>query len=235
MGERFICGEADVSETKGLGAFEQSAGCGKDFVSKQFLEDHIRIAHLGQKSLVNGNRTKAKAKAAEANLEGFINDEDDDGTKSRKKKRATKSKLTAIEKLTGQMNDASIPNKKSQTNTRSGRQFPPQILPQPQPEFQEFVPWPPLLFMPENLMIGAENLLIPAGDLLDPSDDAFVDTPVESIDWALEREALQGGPFWVGDSGHHDIDQWNHDEMEMRRLIGDDYVKEPRLYEYPEL
>ena len=63
--------------------------------------------------------------------------------------------------------------------------------------------------------------------------------PLDNIDWAIQQQALHGGAFWVGgDGGQHDmagLDQWNHEEMEMRALIGHDYIEERREFEYPEL
>lgn len=222
MGERFICGEADVSETKGLGAFTPDAGCGKDFVSKQFLEDHIRIAHLGQKSLVNGKRAKNNI-PVEDDLDGFIDDEDADGPRTRKRK-PKKRGLTAIEKLTGERAGQPPPNAVSQPTLRSGRQFPAPVLQNPQTEFENFIPW-------QSPMPNDENVLIPI-------EGAFDINPLDNIDWAIQQQALQGGPFWVGGGGHHDmagLDQWNQDEMEMRALIGNDYIEERREFEYPEL
>ncbi|RAL68713.1 hypothetical protein DID88_007416 [Monilinia fructigena] len=52
-GQRFICGTFDVSQTADLVSWDGSDACGKDFVSKVNLEDHIRTLHLGLPSLLN--------------------------------------------------------------------------------------------------------------------------------------------------------------------------------------
>jgi len=46
----------------------------------------------------------------------------------------------------------------------------------------------------------------------------------EDIDWALQRQALEGGPFWVGaeEGMMQSGDNWSKEEEEMRRLIDPD-------------
>lgn len=57
-GQRFICGQADLSRSVKLEAWDGSDACGKDFVSKVNLEDHVRTQHLGLPSTVNARRVK---------------------------------------------------------------------------------------------------------------------------------------------------------------------------------
>ncbi|XDG00760.1 hypothetical protein ABKA04_000375 [Annulohypoxylon sp. FPYF3050] len=47
QGKSFVCGEFDVSRSKGLEDWPQSAGCRKNFSTKGNLEIHIRHHHLG--------------------------------------------------------------------------------------------------------------------------------------------------------------------------------------------
>jgi general transcription factor IIIA len=48
------------------------------------------------------------------------------------------------------------------------------------------------------------------------------------IDWELQRRALEGGAFWIGADEMQKsfrgeaVDEWTQEEMEMRRLVGDD-------------
>ena len=103
-GTRFVCGELDTSDMLELGQFEPEAGCGQDFSSKQYLEDHIRIAHLGQQSLVNGRRTKASRSYDDGSAAFVDDDEGEDDiyvpeTKSKRKQR--KDKHSALRAITG--------------------------------------------------------------------------------------------------------------------------------------
>lgn len=45
--------------------------------------------------------------------------------------------------------------------------------------------------------------------------------PSADIDWELQRQALEGGQFWVGsDEPIQNEVEWNQDAREMRRLVG---------------
>lgn len=100
QGERFTCGEFDISESLEFENFGPEAGCGHEFNSKQYLEDHIRTAHLGQQSLVNGRRAKITKTAVE--FATFIDDEDDDKSYLPKlKRKQRKDKHSAVQAITG--------------------------------------------------------------------------------------------------------------------------------------
>ena len=58
MGERFICGQTDLSTSGKLENWTGEGACGKDFVSKVNLEDHVRTQHLGLPSTVNARRIR---------------------------------------------------------------------------------------------------------------------------------------------------------------------------------
>jgi len=57
-GQRFICGQTDLSKSSKLEVWDGVDACGKDFVSKVNLEDHVRTQHLGLPSTVNARRVK---------------------------------------------------------------------------------------------------------------------------------------------------------------------------------
>jgi general transcription factor IIIA len=45
------------------------------------------------------------------------------------------------------------------------------------------------------------------------------------IDWELQRRDLEGGAFWIGAEDAQNnfrADEWTQEEMEMRRLVGND-------------
>lgn len=92
-GTRFVCGTYDTGSRADLYHFDMAHGCGQEYSSKAYLENHIRIAHLGLPDLYNGNRKK-KSQGSE--------DEDEDATPKPKKKGGTKSyKPSATDELLG--------------------------------------------------------------------------------------------------------------------------------------
>lgn len=199
LGERFVCGEFDTSETPGLELFGPEAGCGQEFTSKQYLEDHLRVAHLGQQSLLNGKRTRTVKDADE--FAGFIDDAEDEAgsyqSKSRRSKR--KDKFSTMQKLIG------IPEPEMD------------IFADPDLQMAMGNPDPQLIMQPTYYEAWTP---IPVLD-----HQETMDAPLDNIDWQLHQQALQGGPFWLGGSGHgfdaSNYDIWNQEEREMSRLIGE--------------
>lgn len=45
-GQRFLCGQVDLSTTPDICAWPQSDGCGESFTTKANLENHVRFVHL---------------------------------------------------------------------------------------------------------------------------------------------------------------------------------------------
>jgi general transcription factor IIIA len=205
MGERFICCTFDLSDYPDVSDFDTADACGKDFVSKASLVDHIRTAHLALPSMVNANRKKSAKSAASGQEFGSDDDEEDsedeyvEQPKRKTKRRGEKPKRVEMDDMHG--------------------------FPEHSPPFSAFEG----AFQPldrDNLSyspgfggeMGAEEGREEIDALYDQAD----------IDWELQRRALEGGAFWIGaeevqKSFRGDaVDEWTQEEMEMRRLVGDD-------------
>jgi general transcription factor IIIA len=100
----FVCGETAINlpvhqsqfEDEGLSPSQEVVGCGRDFTSKATLEEHIRTVHLGMSSK---RQERNRKRQAEREIRGENMDEDGEGTK--KKRRKTSSKKSAIAELSG--------------------------------------------------------------------------------------------------------------------------------------
>jgi general transcription factor IIIA len=215
MGERYICGDFDTSSSASLEEFMPDAGCGKDFVSKASLEDHIRTAHLSLPSVVNANRIKPSA--------GSDIENDDDEYKPRpKKKRGKGARVSAIDRLLGEPYTAE--NRNLSFHLCSAQQL--AETDNQDPNFTSFdtgPAWPDMsLPMIERTEVtNGHHEQTPAADASREELDAMYDQT--DIDWELQRRALEGGPFWIGAEEGEDAvpgqDSWMQEEVEMRRLI----------------
>jgi general transcription factor IIIA len=228
MGQRFICGSFDVSSTPDLEGFTLDSGCDQEFVSKANVEDHIRTSHLGLPSLINANRVKSTTVSVV---------EDDDFGSQAKKGRKKGKKASAIDQLLGI--DRNIPcifpdcahrfvrDNDLQNHLRSAHQPAPPTVDDAL-NFQNFQDRPAFSFPDMNMLMGGESL----GGQATPQDDGRAELDAlydqADINWEFQRRGLEGGPFWVGaDDGAftpQPQDQWLQEEMEMRQLIGDDFV-----------
>lgn len=210
MGERFVCGEFDTSTSSGLEGFEPESGCGMDFTSKQYLENHIRVAHLGQQLPSTKRPTRVKQEAND--LADFIDDEDDDTYQPRSRKTKRKAKYSVLQKMTGDRSAA-----QPATNLDPSLEFAPDTAISQDPILDQ---------APENIPSFWESAAT-----FDPNEnvpqliDKALTEPLDNIDWQFQQQAIEGGPFWVGDSNAFDATNydlmWSQDEREMRTLIGD--------------
>ncbi|TVY39159.1 Transcription factor [Lachnellula occidentalis] len=231
-GERFICGTFDVSSNITLEAFDPlEHACGKDFTSKATLEDHIRTGHLGLPSLINSKRKKSSPEMDMDFDVDFINDEDDEWAPKKKKRKARKQKPNVIDELVGD-SYAADPN----------RNIPCLDPTCPHKFIREY---------DREIHLRAAHPILAGAAMFDSTFDLqtsgsfFQDgsgnggqgggggedmgigidtmTPHADIDWALQRQALEGGAFWVGDGSMMPTgDNWTLEEEEMRRLIDPD-------------
>jgi len=83
-GQRFICGQFNLSRSEDIAFWDGQDACGREFVSKVNLEDHVRTQHAGLPSVVNAKRTKAGK-----------------GQSTGKTKKGKKAPVSAIDELTG--------------------------------------------------------------------------------------------------------------------------------------
>lgn len=234
-GERFICGTFDVSPNPALAAFDPDEhACGKDFTTNASLEAHIRTAHLGLP------RTQRKKASAETD---FIDDDKSAPAKKRKAPRK-KQKPNIIDELLGASHDAAVPNRNRN-------------IPCPDPicphtftrahdlQLHMRTAHPRPICMPGDsdlaLPVQSSGAIPPTTQTQNPIPLFFDHQPVllllpdarsldvdTSTDWDFQREALEGGTFWVGadvdaEAGvMRDVDSWQVEEEEMRRLIDGD-------------
>jgi general transcription factor IIIA len=233
MGERFICGSFDISANPELSSFDDSDGCGKDFVSKVSLVDHIRTAHLGLPSALSAKRKKTTKNEDDFMDDDFMDDEDDEGyTQPRQSKRkARKPKVSKVDQLLGlsytadpkrniPCHDPTCPHKfireyDRQVHMQSAHTF-----------FQEFNPT-------ASAFDGAVQHTLQDSTMGGTGPALSINTePLQAeaydqadIDWELQRQALEGGPFWVGADDEASAfqarnEEWTQEQLEMRRLIG---------------
>ncbi len=248
MGERYICGTFDVSAYPDVAIFKLSDGCGNDFSSKHALVDHTRTAHLGLPTVTNAYKKKAPASKVEPDddtddddeymNEDIINDEEYVEPKKKAKKRGAKTKTSAVEDLLGLSynNDPKrniicpvldcpyrfMRDYDLQVHMRTAHQgwtqnmnsiFPSHAnhLQYPEPSIDSFATTPTFVTTPTGNDAGALM-------------DTYAQAEAADFNWELQRQALEGGAFWVGadervfDGGPDQ--EWNQDAEEMRRLIG---------------
>ncbi|TVY30047.1 Transcription factor [Lachnellula hyalina] len=200
-GERFICGSFDVSSNITLEAFDPlEHACGKDFTSKASLEDHIRTGHLGLPSLINSKRKKPTETEMDFDMD-FIDDEDDDFAPKKKKRKARRQKPNVID----EQYDREVHLRAAHPVLTEAARFDSPF------DFQ-----PSGSFFQDGGGNGGEGggMGIGIGTMTVQAD----------IDWELQRQALDGGAFWVG-AGESIVpngDSWTMEEEEMRRLIDPD-------------
>lgn len=239
MGERFICGNYDVSSYNDVAHFDDADGCGSEFTAKQYLADHIRTAHLKLPSLLNANRLKTSGSDIETDDDDeymdddFIDDEDDEEPKRKAKRRDRKAKPDVVGDLIGTSyaNDPrrKIPCPVFQCQHRFMREYDLQVhlrtlhegwTPDMGPALPDFNTGAAFQY-PEPSMgtFGMTSVNSYAQPSMNSYDDSAAD-----IDWELQRRALEGGAFWVGGDDkarEHEGDlEWDQDAKEMRRLIG---------------
>lgn len=228
MGERYICGSFDISTHAELSSFDDSEGCGKDFASKVSLVDHIRTTHLGLRSVFSAKR-KQNTKIDD----NFINDKDDESYSQPKlsKRKAKKSKASKVDQLLG-LSYAIDPKRNIPCHDTACprmfiREYDRQIhMQSTHPFFQQYdpttsTPNQSLQYTAPDSNIGADGP--DPGVNAEPLQSEAVDQA--DIDWELQRQALEGGPFWVGavdevDAFQSHDEEWTHEALEMRRLIG---------------
>ncbi|KUJ20915.1 uncharacterized protein LY89DRAFT_419074 [Mollisia scopiformis] len=229
MGERFICGSSDVTTYPDISSFDDSDACGKDYFSKASLVDHIRIAHFGLPSIVNANR-KQNIKFED----DLIDDAEEDGeyAQPKKSKKKTKqAKASAVDQLLGMSYAAdsrrTIPCFAPGCPHMFIREYDRQVHMQTAHPFEAPEADPTV-----SAFHTAFDFPLPGSNMggIGPS-AGFDSTNMQSgmfdqadIDWELQRQALEGGPFWVGadeaGGNSQDQDEWTQDQLEMRRLIG---------------
>ncbi|KAK0113038.1 Strongly-conserved Zn-finger binding protein (TFIIIA) [Cadophora gregata] len=244
MGQRFICGTFDLSTYSELANFVTEDGCGDDFVSKASLMDHIRTAHLGLKSLVNANRKKSSSEQALYHQDSEYDcmdpangcGEDDYAHTLRKSKRGKSAKPSLVDELSGidprrtipclvpTCQDMFIRNYDLDVHMRTAHPFVPAAIDPGLAGPSNQFPYPSVDFDLSHMTIDVgdveqildRNLQQPLPGLEDDQAD---------FNWEFQRQALEGGPFWVGaDTGVGDfegnLDEWTQEEEEMRGLIG---------------
>lgn len=255
MGERFICGTFDLSSYPEMEEFDGDEGCGKDFVSKVSLMDHVRTAHLGLKGIANTSRKVNNYGNTEGvdqnNDEEEVDHEDrsegpseEEYVPKRKSKRSLKAKAPVREVSPVQDPRRTISCLSPGCQQMFIRQYDMQVhmraahpisFPGMDGDFDDqFLLMNGLDIPPSEPGMGTHD----QGP--DPQHvwGGFATTGSQSVtgglgdalddfDWELQRQALEGGQFWIGaDSGLGDLtidDEWNHDESEMQRLIGRGY------------
>ena len=205
-GQRFICGNFDVSYHPGLSIFDPANACGKELFSKANLEDHIRTAHLGLASEINANRLVKYETSSDSNSAYSIKYSDSDSdcdhelldTKSTRRKpaKSRKHKATVIDELVGTA-QASDPRRNivcpaTGCNHRFIRQY------------------------------DLDNHMA----ILHPA-QPFPPFPRDSLSRQASPSEQQLDNFWIGAATPAQtpgLDVWRHDEAEMRRLIGEEHI-----------
>lgn len=242
LGERFICGTFDVSSYHDVAHFDDSDGCGSDFVSKQYLVDHIRVAHLGLSSVINANRKRASVSDIETDDDDeyldndFVNEEDYlQPGKRTTKKRGSRTKHTVMDDLIG-VSYANDPKRNIMCPVfpcehRFMRDYDLQVHLQSMHEgwIPNMAP-APMMSLPFSDMNASFQYPEPnmGNHGLFSQQNSFASTPLSSfddpgadIDWELQRKVLEGGEFWIGsDDPIPNETEWSQDVREMRRLVG---------------
>ncbi|PBP19629.1 C2H2 transcription factor [Diplocarpon rosae] len=241
MGERFICGTFDLSSYPDMTDFDDDEGCGKDFVSKLSLMDHVRTAHMGLKAIANASRKKTTQTSI---IEDEYEDEGDENEeqpefdseeeyipKTLKPKRNKRTRKTIDDGTAGHDPRRNIACIAPGCRNMFIRQYDLQVhMRDAHPTsfhgmdpagFNDHFAFSDGLAVPE-LNSGVEGFGLQGvsqqiGGFDEPAD----------FDWTLQRQALEGGPFWIGadtgyfaSRGNGDQGEWEQEEEEMRRLIG---------------
>ena len=206
-----------MSKTSEFAAFDSDKACGKDFVSKANLEDHIRTTHLGLPSHINANRKKfTSVSDDEAEFSNYGSNKEPE-QRSRKAK-GKKTKSSAIDNLLG-----------LSYGVDSRRNIPCLVTTCPHLfirdyDLQQHMRTKHRLSTPEIEDLANEDENQPdfqfaSEDLR--NDDAYGEGGGdEDIDWDLQAQNMGDDSFWIGGGGEMAMDQWAEDELEMRQLIG---------------
>ena len=244
MGERFICGTFDFSTYPEFANFDSEDGCGDDFASKASLMDHIRTAHLGLKSIVNANRKKTRFNDGAVDFEDTEDDcvdpadghgDDDYVPTLKKSKRGKRAKPSLVEELSGihprrtipcllpTCQDMFIRNYDLDVHMRTAHPLLPADISTSFAAPVDQFPYP-VDFDMSHMAMDMGGVGPTFGGALEQPLPGFQDDQ-NDFSWELQRQALEGGAFWVGaDIGSGDFgdtqDEWTQEEEEMRRLIG---------------
>ncbi|OWP03411.1 hypothetical protein B2J93_7429 [Marssonina coronariae] len=205
--------------------FNDDEGCGKDFVSKVSLVDHVRTAHKGLKGISNTSRKKTSQNSdIEDDYEDVKGDGDDEQQeadseeeyvpKTKQPKRNQKTRRSVGEGCRSMF----IRHYDLQVHIRDAH--PTSLHRMDPPGFSEYIAFPDGFALPDLIpgigSFGQQEAAQQIGGLDEPAD----------FDWTLQRQALEDGPFWIGaDTGdfalssNGDQGEWDQEEEEMRRLI----------------
>jgi general transcription factor IIIA len=208
-----------LSKVPEFAAFDNDDACGKDFVSKANLEDHVRTAHLGLPSRINANRKKSAPSSDDDEDEVSEFDFGEESKQKSRKAKGKKAKSSAIDDLLGlsYANDSrrNIPCLITTCHHLFMRDY----------DLQQHMRTKHSLSTPEIEVLAKENedepeFQFPPGDFR--NDDAYgEDGREEDMDWDIGMQGLEDLPFWLGGNEEETpMDQWTQDEFEMRRLIG---------------
>lgn len=219
-----------MSKVPDIASFDNEDGCGKGFVSRANLEDHIRTAHLSLPSLINANRKKP---IPNSDVEDEYAEDDDFGfeekpNKKTRKAKSKRSKTSAIDELLGRSYEAdprrNIPCLVSTCVHLFIREY----------DLQQHMRTKHHLSTPEieELEREAENepeFQFPIGDIR--NDDAYGEEGREEdldLDLDIRMQDLENFPFWLGgdDEKHQNMDDWRHEELEMRQLISPETMRD---------
>ena len=216
-GKRFVCGNIDPKTLNDVEGWDGSNACGASSTSKRNLERHVRTMHLGLESLDKSKR-KGESKVF--------------GTTLRK------NPASALTRLTGAGYDyetgRDIVCVVQGCNHRFLREYDLDIHLHSRHGFSDLgiqymltetkLCSRPTLQGPPNLAtdqdLEAERVL----DMQFRSDAAMGDT-----EESLEAGALEDGHSWLGGERSQMVrfgDKWLHDEMDMQRLVDEDYHPE---------
>lgn len=207
-GERFICSVSATAsysfKSPEVAAWTGIDACGKDFVSKVNLEDHIRTQHLCLLSVVNAKRLKGRSSTGKKAKEASKNGGD----------------LDAINLLTGagygQGDNRKIPCLVDDCPRRFIRQYDLEVHLQSKHGISS-----------SDLENGTANIASGPGTYDSNARSNLEDMYDQAdLEWDMQRTAVEDdAPFWIGAGFEDDpraMDSWSMEEAEMRRLIDQD-------------
>lgn len=159
----------------------------------------------------------------------FIDDEDDEFVPTMKKKRKTRKKYNVIDELLGDSYTADPSRNIDCLEPGCAHKFTREydlevhmrtVHSHSHPEPSMLDPTLPVHTGAITPTPAPDNMPVFPDVFTAPAPEEFLDNGMEEdIDWALQRQALEGGPFWVGDGMMPSGDNWGMEEQEMRRLI----------------
>ncbi|KAI6092574.1 hypothetical protein F4821DRAFT_224401 [Hypoxylon rubiginosum] len=199
-GIRFVCGEFDLSGSKGLEAWNQTEGCGESFAHKSSLERHVLYVHL------KVARPEYPSHASKAQPPPTAIEDLSIRKRSRRSLRCTVSGCNQKFFHRGEL----------EAHIQSQHIIEQALLEQVGPASD------PTLLQPAS----DPTLLQPASDPTLPQPMGFDDMMQEMTNL---NEYDEGGQFWVGADNAgvgastsvagQDDEEWRRDEAEMKRLI----------------